>query len=195
MDTSDPEITFDESGVCNHCNDYERRVAAEVFRPPLGHQTLAATVAQIKRDGRRKRYDCIVGLSGGVDSTYVAYLTKRLGLRPLRDPACVADWDSTSYDPTAPHCLRRLDNELQYPDDLVGEVHADGEIWSNALWDINLGLGRAKANTLILEAQFSYRPDTSFAQAATVTVTTARELYGQAAANTVKKAFVARKIL
>jgi hypothetical protein len=95
MDTSDPEITFDENGVCNHCHTYERRVAEATFRPPLGDQMLGAIVAQIKREGRRRPYDCILGLSGGVDSTYVAYLTKQLGLRPL---ALHLDngWDSTS---------------------------------------------------------------------------------------------------
>jgi N-acetyl sugar amidotransferase len=83
MDTTDPEIEFDEDGVCSHCHEYDRRVAAEVFPGPEGRQKLAVAVAQIKREGRGKRYDCILGLSGGVDSTYVAYLTKKLGLRPL----------------------------------------------------------------------------------------------------------------
>ena len=48
--------------------------------------------------------------------------------------ACVADWDSTSYTRTTPHCLRRTDGTKQYPADLDGEVHADGEIWSPRLW-------------------------------------------------------------
>jgi Zn-dependent metalloprotease len=107
---------------------------------------------------------------------------------------CVMDWDSTAYTTTVPHCLRRTDTGKTTAD-IDGEVHDDGEIWSNALWDINLHLGRAKANKIVLEAQFSYRPNTSFAQAATVTVSTARALYGNAAANTVKAAFVARHIL
>jgi len=83
MDTSDPEIVFDEEGVCNHCHDYERRLAAEVYPGIKGKQHLAKAVAQIKRDGEGKKYNCILGLSGGVDSTYVAYVTKQLGLRPL----------------------------------------------------------------------------------------------------------------
>jgi N-acetyl sugar amidotransferase len=83
MDTSDPEITFDAEGVCNHCHDYDRRVAAEVYPGVKGKQQLAKVVAQIKREGAGKKYDCILGLSGGVDSTYVAYVTKQLGLRPL----------------------------------------------------------------------------------------------------------------
>jgi N-acetyl sugar amidotransferase len=82
-DTSDPEISFDEKGVCNHCKDYVQELAEYVFPPPEGHQKLAMYLAQIKAEGRGKRYDCILGLSGGVDSSYVAYLTKKFGLRPL----------------------------------------------------------------------------------------------------------------
>jgi hypothetical protein len=107
---------------------------------------------------------------------------------------CVMDWDSTSYTSTVPHCLRRTDTNKTTAD-IDGEVHDDGEIWSRALWDINKSLGRVKATTIVLEAQFSYRPNTSFAQAATVTVNTAKSLYGTAVSNTVKQAFVARKIL
>ena len=112
MDTSDSEIVFDEHGVCHHCHDYERRVAAEVFPPPEGHQLLAATVAQIKREGRRRRYDCILGLSGGVDSTYVAYLTKQLGLRPL---ALHLDngWDSDVAVRNIHNIVRKLDIDLE----------------------------------------------------------------------------------
>ena len=74
MDTSDSEISFDAKGVCNHCHDYERGIADRVFPPPEGERMLEGVVARIKHDGRRRRYDCILGLSGGVDSTYVAYL-------------------------------------------------------------------------------------------------------------------------
>lgn len=107
---------------------------------------------------------------------------------------CVMDWDSTSYTTTVPHCLRRTDTG-KTTDDIDGEVHDDGEIWSNALWDINRALGRNEANTVILEAQFSYTPANSFARAAERTVTAARALYGNAAAAAVRAAFEARKIL
>ncbi|NUS41398.1 MAG: bacillolysin, partial [Terrabacter sp.] len=90
---------------------------------------------------------------------------------PTKTPeACVADWDSVSYTSTVPHCLRRLDGTKHYPQDLRGEVHADGEIWSRALWDIRGALGDTKASTLIVEAQFAFAPDTSFRDAATATV-------------------------
>ena len=107
---------------------------------------------------------------------------------------CVMDWDATSYTSTEPHCLRRTDTGKTI-DDKTGEVHDDGEIWSNALWDIHKALGRTKANKLILKATFFYDPDTSFAAAAQDTVQAARLLYGKAAAQTVTDAFKARKIL
>jgi len=108
--------------------------------------------------------------------------------------ACVMDWDSVSYTSTTPHCIRRLDTDKTVADK-VGEVHADGEIWSRALWDINTALGRDTANTIILEAQFGYAPNTNFAQAAQVTVNTAQALYGASAASSVQAVFHARGIL
>ena len=75
----------------------------------------------------------------------------------LRDPACVADWDSISYTSTTPHCLRRVDTDLHYPTDLNGEVHHDGQIWSRALWDIRGALGHGKADTIILEGSSTSR--------------------------------------
>ena len=84
MDTSDPDIVFDGDGVCNHCHRYER-VAAERLVPEAERQgRLSALASQIRSEGKGKPYDCIIGVSGGVDSTYLAYVVKRqLGLRPL----------------------------------------------------------------------------------------------------------------
>jgi Zn-dependent metalloprotease len=110
------------------------------------------------------------------------------------DLPCVMDWDATSYTTTEPHCLRRTDTG-KTTDDIVNQVHDDGEIWSNALWDIHKALGRNKANKVILEGTFFYAPDTSFADAARVTVQAARLLYGKPTAAKVTEAFQARKIL
>ncbi|GLZ81592.1 hypothetical protein Afil01_63990 [Actinorhabdospora filicis] len=109
--------------------------------------------------------------------------------------ACVADWDAVSYASGTPKCLRRVDGTKVYPGDVENEVHADGEIWSRALWDVYKGLGRDQAVKVVLEAQFSYAPNTSFAAAATVTVNTARRLYGASAATVCQNAFHARGIL
>ena len=116
-------------------------------------------------------------------------------IAPTADPACVADWDAVSYTSDEPHCLRRVDSDLHYPEDLNGRVHHDGQIRSRALWDIRIALGHVVADTLILEAQFGFASDTSMPAAAQVTVDTAQGLYGDSAANSVRTAFQARGIL
>jgi N-acetyl sugar amidotransferase len=83
MDTSDPDIVFGADGVCNHCLTYDREVPKRVYKGEEGQRRLADLVRSMKAAGRDRPYDCIIGVSGGVDSTYVAYLTKELGLRPL----------------------------------------------------------------------------------------------------------------
>jgi N-acetyl sugar amidotransferase len=83
MDTSDPDITFDAGGVCNHCRRYEQQVRDHVRTGDEGRRALAGHVSRITADGAGKPYDCIIGVSGGVDSTYVAWKVKELGLRPL----------------------------------------------------------------------------------------------------------------
>ena len=114
---------------------------------------------------------------------------------PTPEPACIADWDSVSYTTQTPHCLRRIDLDLHYPQDLNGSVHHDGQIWSRALWDIRNALGNVKADTIILEATFGFAPDTTMPAAAQVAVNTAQSLYGKSAARAVQAAFQARGIL
>jgi zinc metalloprotease ZmpB len=113
---------------------------------------------------------------------------------PTPDPACVADWDSTSYTSSVPHCLRRVDTNAHYPQNLNGEVHHDGLIWSRALWDIHNALGNVRADTIILQGQIDF-PGTSMKDLATRLVATAQQLYGNAAANQVTTAFQNRGIL
>lgn len=83
MDTTDPDIQYDEKGVCSHCRRYDSLLPKRVFNGKEGQTKLSALVKKIKKEGFGKKYDCIIGVSGGVDSTYVAYLTNKLGLRPL----------------------------------------------------------------------------------------------------------------
>jgi N-acetyl sugar amidotransferase len=83
MDTSDPDIAFDATAVCNHCLRYQELVNERVIPAVERRVRLDEVVAEVKRTGRGKRYDCVIGVSGGVDSTYVAWLVKELGLRPL----------------------------------------------------------------------------------------------------------------
>lgn len=83
MDTSDKDICFNSNGVCNHCIRYESELPKRTFIGEKGRKELAHLLDRIRKSGLNNNYDCVVGVSGGVDSTYVAYLCKKLGLRPL----------------------------------------------------------------------------------------------------------------
>ena len=80
---ADPDIVFDQEGICNHCRRYDELLPQRVLSGAEGRAALGRIVEAIKSHGSGKEYDCLIGISGGVDSTYVAYLTKQLGLRPL----------------------------------------------------------------------------------------------------------------
>src|ERR1700722_19039776 len=83
MDTiADPDIRFDEKGICNYYYEY-KKAESGLHTGEEGWKALEAIAGEIKEAGKGLPYDCIMGLSGGVDSTYVAYLAKQLGLRPL----------------------------------------------------------------------------------------------------------------
>ena len=84
MDTTDEDIVFDEQGVCMRCNEYKNRILPE-WNHGYGHEKeLGDLLAEIKRKGHDKEYDCILGLSGGLDSSYMLHLAlKEWGLRPF----------------------------------------------------------------------------------------------------------------
>ena len=84
LDTNDyPDMHFDASGVCEICNIYDDLARRTIVKGDAGQQKLNQLIADIKAAGKGNEYDCIVGISGGVDSTYVAWLSKEWGLRPL----------------------------------------------------------------------------------------------------------------
>lgn len=83
MDTSDPEIVFDENGVCNHCKLYDEKQKTVAASEEEKQQKLEKLIADIKEAGKGKEYDCISGVSGGVDSSYLTYMLKQFGLRTL----------------------------------------------------------------------------------------------------------------
>lgn len=83
MDTSDPEIVFDDQGVCNHCRQFDAVTRKEWFPNEEGARRWSAICEEIKAAGRASEYDCIIGLSGGVDSSYLALKVREQGLRPL----------------------------------------------------------------------------------------------------------------
>lgn len=83
MDTTDPDIKFDENGVCNHCRTYDKMIREKVLSILERKIELEKIMIKIKEEGKDKKYDCIMGLSGGVDSSYVAYLAYKYNLKPL----------------------------------------------------------------------------------------------------------------
>lgn len=83
MDTSDRKIVFDENGICNHCHEFDEVTTKHWFPNHEGKQKLEAMFSKVKEEGRKKEYDCIIGLSGGVDSSYLALVIKDYGLRAL----------------------------------------------------------------------------------------------------------------
>lgn len=83
MDTTDPEITFDSNGVCSHCKQYDQIAKQYQFNNRERERILKEIIRKIKESGKEKKYDCIIGLSGGVDSSFAAYKVKEFGLRPL----------------------------------------------------------------------------------------------------------------
>ncbi|MFE0649336.1 M4 family metallopeptidase [Streptomyces sp. NPDC059534] len=177
------EIRFGKGGV----DDAED---AEVIVHEYGH---AVHDAQVPGFGSSPE-------AGAIGEAFGDYLAVAVGTHavakygwPMKaDQACVGDWDSTGYS-AAPHCLRRVDGTKTYAD-VEGEVHADGEIWSRALFDIRGRLGARTADRIIVNAQFGFAADTSFRDAALTTVATARKMYGTAAADAVRDAFRARAI-
>ncbi len=80
---ADPVITFDENGICNYYYEYLEAEKQHVLKGEAGEKKYNEIIAQIKADGKGKKYDCILGVSGGVDSTYLAYLAKQAGLSVL----------------------------------------------------------------------------------------------------------------
>lgn len=84
MDTSDPKIVFDDRGVCDHCRTFYEHTLPNWHTDERGQAELDKMVARIKESGKGKDFDCIIGMSGGIDSSYLVYIAKeKLGLRPL----------------------------------------------------------------------------------------------------------------
>lgn len=111
MDTSNVDIEFDEDGICNHCREYETFTKKFIYTGGQGELRLRELIADIKSKGRGKKYDCVVGVSGGVDSTYAVFLAHHLGLRPL---AVVVDngYDTEIAKTNVEKTLKKLNVDL-----------------------------------------------------------------------------------
>ncbi|MCF3098780.1 N-acetyl sugar amidotransferase [Aeromonas australiensis] len=84
MDTSDAVISFDTNGICDHCNNFDVNIKPNWHTDQQGYAELMKAAERIKQEGKGKDFDCIIGLSGGLDSSYTAYVAKEImGLRPL----------------------------------------------------------------------------------------------------------------
>jgi N-acetyl sugar amidotransferase len=124
MDTiGDPDIRFDEKGVCNYYYEFVEKLKVRVPPANEAKDKLENLIAKIKKDGHGKQYDCIIGISGGVDSTYTAWLVKQYGLRPL---AIHLDngWDSELAVKNIENILNKLNIDL-YTEVLDWEMFKD----------------------------------------------------------------------
>jgi N-acetyl sugar amidotransferase len=84
MDTTDSKIVFDEQGVCDHCLTFRDKIRPNWHTDERGRREIERIADDIRREGKGKDFDCIIGMSGGIDSSYLTYLAKeQLGLRPL----------------------------------------------------------------------------------------------------------------
>ncbi len=84
MDSSDPNLSLNSDGVCEYCQNFEQSILPNWDTSSKGHSELMALASKIKKEGVGKEFDCIIGLSGGLDSSYTAYVAKEImGLRPL----------------------------------------------------------------------------------------------------------------
>jgi aminotransferase len=112
MDTSDPEIVFDDRGICNHCRLAERRLQRDWHPDKRGRAMLETLATAIRGYGRDKEYDSIIGISGGVDSSYLLHMARRvMGLRPLAVHVD-AGWDAEIAAKNIESLITALDVDL-----------------------------------------------------------------------------------
>ncbi|MBS2034823.1 N-acetyl sugar amidotransferase [bacterium] len=111
MDTTDPDIRFDSQGVCNYCLDWDRVRPRRPYTQEDVDRRLARIADEIKRAGRGREYDCVLGISGGVDSAYTCHLAKQLGLRPLV-VHCDNGWNSDIAVENIANLLKGCDYDL-----------------------------------------------------------------------------------
>ena len=100
-------ISFDQSGVCNYCLQVEKLSAEFDTGSPKGEKRLSKILQEIKKDGKNKKYDCVVGVSGGTDSSYLLMKAVEWGLRPL-----AVHYDNTWNTATATQNIFKVTNNL-----------------------------------------------------------------------------------
>jgi Zn-dependent metalloprotease len=140
-----------------------------------------------------QRPNIVLGGEGGaIHEGWGDYLAATLSTTVPGDarfyPA-IGEWDAVSYNPGDPAYLRRVDGNKQYPEDIVRQVHEDGEIWSACLWGIHNALGRRVADPIIFNANFLFPQDVEFADAAAAVLQSDSVLNGGANAAAIRAVF------
>ena len=108
--SEDPQIHFNSNGICNHCISYEKQINSFPFEQKDREKLLHYEIEKIKRSGHKKEYDCIMGISGGVDSSYLSILLKEFQLRPL-----LIHFDNGWNSELAVNNIERIINKLEFP--------------------------------------------------------------------------------
>lgn len=143
-------ITFDENGVCNYCHQVDTLKEQFGTGTPEGERTFAAIVEEIKRAGHGKQYDCVIGVSGGTDSSYMVYLAKKWGLRPL-----AVHYDNTWNSAISTQNIRKVLNALDV--DLYTHVVDNKEADDIFRSFFYAGVAEIEASTDLALAETMYR--------------------------------------
>jgi N-acetyl sugar amidotransferase len=145
MDTTDQNITFDDKGWCDYCRNYYENILPNWQPNERGEMELEKIVERIKKDGKSRDHDCLIGISGGVDSSYVVYLAKeKLGLRPLLYHVD-AGWNSQ----TSVNNIQRLVDGLGF------DLYTDVIDWSE-MKDLQLAFFRAQLANIDTPQDLAY---------------------------------------
>jgi N-acetyl sugar amidotransferase len=154
-DESVPAISFDEGGVCNYCHMVDGLIAEYKTGMQEGEQKIQEIIAKIKADGKGKQYDCIIGVSGGTDSSYMVYWAIQNGLRPL-----AVHYDNTWNTAIATENIRKVLGKLNVPlfTHVVNNKEADDIFRSFFLADVP----EIEASTDLALAETMYRAASKF---------------------------------
>ena len=144
------EINFDENGVCNYCLQIDKLTQEYGTGLPLGESKLDKILAQVKKEGAGNKYDCVIGVSGGTDSSYMVYLSKLWGLRPL-----AVHYDNTWNSAIATENIRKVLSALDV--DLYTHVTDNKEADDIFLSFFRAGVAEIEASTDLALSETMYR--------------------------------------
>ena len=145
-----PQIQFDEQGICNYCHQVDHLIEEYGTGTARGQAKFDAILAQIKAAGKNKKYDCVIGVSGGTDSSYMMYLAKEWGLRPL-----AVHYDNTWNTAIATENIRKMTSQLDI--DLYTHVCDNKEADDIFRSFFKAGVAEIEAATDLALAEVMYR--------------------------------------